>query len=90
MSNAEYLPGPYEVWATPAKDRASIYGKIDEEWNEVAQMEVVGSALMPTARILSAAPDMFEALQWLESNPGDMVTFCEMATRALDKARGNS
>nr|WP_313010796.1 hypothetical protein [Brucella intermedia] len=100
MAETKYTKGPWD-WETPLGDDCySIVqaGLKSYEWQFIAHVHVgiPAEGMMPrqealaNARLIAAAPDLYEALKLLLSSAHDHQTGIQEAEAALAKARGET
>lgn len=107
----KFTPGPWRYWrhvnkAFPAASQTAVFGSGEKKYIMIAQTHIDGAArpeqtveeLIANARLISAAPEMYEALAdavekygkpggpW--NVPGEPGSWIEKAKAALQKARG--
>jgi hypothetical protein len=99
---SEYTPGPWKVDlckplhddGSRGEERLGVYtrSKSNTEYCWVAWIERERSDADSNARLISAAPDLFEAIEKIAGEPCEHSGFCchVIARAAVAKARGEA
>lgn len=90
---AEFTPGPWTALGTDF-DGFDIYRRAPNEpgglGEHIAEIDHEDATDIANARLIAAAPDLYEALEQIAAKAGRMDDIGPIAEAALKKARGEA